>query len=109
MESQEQQGAAERSFRMARPPGRAAAGIAAAVAVVSFAFLVFGPLSDQRALALAGVGGAGSAGRADGGERAVGAMRLTRSASGVPLPERVARTLSTGLGARLAFGMVLPP
>jgi hypothetical protein len=109
MESQEQRGAAERSFRMARPPGRAAAGIAAVVAVASFTFLVFGPLSDQRALALAGVGGAGSAGRADGRERAVETMRLTRSASGVPLPERVARTLSTGLGARFAFGMVLPP
>ena len=109
MELQEHQGAAQRSFRMARPPGRAAAGIAAVVAIVSFTFLVFGPLSDQRAFALAGVGGAGSAGPADGREPAVGTMRPTRAASGVPLPERVARTLSTGLGARLAFGMVLPP
>ena len=109
MESQEQQGAAERSFRMPRPPGRAAAGIAAAVAVVSFAFLVFGPLSDQRAFALAGVGGAGSAGQGDGREPRVETMWPTHSASGVPLPERVARTRSTGLGARLAFGMVLPP
>ena len=54
MELQEHQGAAQRSFRMARSPGRAAAGIAAAVAVVSFTFLVFGRLSDQRVFDLAG-------------------------------------------------------
>ena len=109
MKSQEQKSAVERSFRMARPPGRAAAGIAAAVAIASFTFLVFGPLSDQRAFALAGVHDAGSPGYADARGPAVGPKRPTRSASGVPLPERVARATSTGLTARLAFGMVLPP
>jgi len=109
MESQEKQGAAERSFRIARPPGRAAAGIAAVVAIVSFTFLVFGPLSDQRAFALAGVGDASSAGRTDGRGPATGTLRPMHPASGVPLPERVARTMSTGLGARFAFGIVLPP
>lgn len=109
MKSQEQKGAAERSFRIARPPGRAAAGIAAAVAIVSFTFLVFGPLSDQRAFALAGVHDAGSAGYADAHEPAVGPKRPTRSASGVPLPERIARATSNRLTAWLAFGMVLPP
>jgi hypothetical protein len=109
MKSQEHRSAAERSFRMARPMGRTAAGIAAVVAIASFTFLVFGPLSDQRAFALVGVGGAGSAGPADGREPAVATMHPTRSASGVPLPERVARTMSSGFGARVAFGMVLPP
>ena len=109
MESQEQQGAAERSFRMARPPGRAAAGIAAAVAVVSFTFLVFGRLSDQRVFDLAGARDAGSLGYVEAREPRVGPSRSTRSASGVPLTERISRATSAGLTARIAFGMALPP
>ena len=105
MKSQEKKSAAERSFRMARPPGRAAAGVAAVVAVVSFTFLVFGPLSDQRAFALAGVSGAGGPDDTGGREQS----RPARSASGVPLPERVARAASRGLATHLAVGMVLPP
>ena len=86
MKSQEQKSAAERSFRPARPPARAAAGIAAAVAVASFAFVVFGPLSDQRAFALAGVHHAGSSGYAESRARPVVALRVGQAASGATMP-----------------------
>ena len=109
MKSQEHQGAAERSFRMARPPGRAAAGIDAAVAIVSFAFLVFGPLSDQRAFALAGVHGTSDPGSVDTRGPGLAPTRPTRSASDVSPRERIARTTLPGLTARLAFGMAMPP
>lgn len=85
MKSQEQKSAAERSFRPARPSARVAAGIAAAVAVASFAFLVFGPLSDQRAFALAGVHDAGSSGYAESRAPPVVALRVGQAASGAAM------------------------
>ncbi len=100
MKSQQYQGAAERSFRMARPPGRAAAGVAAAVAVVSFAFLVFGPLSDQRAFALAGVHDAGSSGHAEVRGPAAGAVKVGQAASAVS-KRRDARASGRGLALAL--------
>ena len=55
MESPRKEVGAAPEFRLAPPSkGKAAVGVAAVVAVSSFAFLVFGPLADQRALALAG-------------------------------------------------------
>jgi hypothetical protein len=55
MKSQERECGAGHAFRLApHPQGRALVGVAAVVAMSSFAFLVFGPLADQRALALAG-------------------------------------------------------
>ena len=54
MESQQKQGPAAPAFQLVPPSkGRVVVGAAAAVAVSSFAFLVFGPIADQRALALA--------------------------------------------------------
>ena len=62
MESQEGKSGAAPAFRLVPPArGKAAVGVAAVVAVSSFAFLVFGPLADQRALALAGHAKAGAA------------------------------------------------
>ena len=55
MESQEMESGAAPAFCLVPPSkGKAVVGVAAVVAVSSFAFLVFGPLADQRALALAG-------------------------------------------------------
>lgn len=55
MESQEKESRAAPAFQLVPPSkGRVVVGAAAVVAVSSFAFLVFGPLADQRALALAG-------------------------------------------------------
>ena len=55
MESQEKQGRAAPAFQRVPPSkGRVIVGVAAVIATSSFAFLVFGPVADQRALALAG-------------------------------------------------------
>jgi len=55
MESQQKQGRSTPAFQPAPPSkSRVVAGVAAAIAVSSFAFLVLGALADQRALALAG-------------------------------------------------------
>jgi hypothetical protein len=108
MKSQEQESAAEPSFKLARPPGRAAAGIAAAVAIASFAFLVFGPVSDQRAVALAGVRIVVGAGDAEANERSTGPQRMVAAASDAALPRRVARGGGSGLDARLTMGIASP-
>lgn len=105
MKTQEKQSAVERSFRMARPPARAAAGIAAAVAVASFAFLVFGPLADQRAFALAGVHDAGSRGHAEKRGTAVEAMRVVHAAS-APAARRESRASRRGF--EMALQIVTP-
>jgi len=79
MKSQEKECGAGHAFRLApHPKGKALVGVASAVAVSSFAFLVFGPLADQRALALAGYVGGAAAGAAF-------------AASTPPVEERVAR------------------
>lgn len=106
MKSQDPEHAAERSFKFSRPPARAAAGFAAAVAVASFAFLVFGPLADQRALALAGVDGQGSVGGA-GRRPAAAPAGVAEAASALP-PQRLARASGRGFASALQFG-VLPP
>ncbi|MEO5882862.1 MAG: hypothetical protein ABIQ06_10650 [Caldimonas sp.] len=55
MESQGKESRAAPAFQVVpKSKGRVVVGAAAVVAVSSFAFLVFGPLADQRALALAG-------------------------------------------------------
>jgi hypothetical protein len=108
MKTQEHESAVERSFKPARPPARAAAGIAAAVAITSFAFLVFGPLSDQRVFALAGVQVVGGAGEAEALERFVGPTRKAVAASDAALPQRVARGGGSGFDARLATEMASP-
>ena len=55
MESQEEQGRAAPAFQLVPPSkGKVVVGAAAVMAVSSFAFPVFGPLADQRALELAG-------------------------------------------------------
>ena len=55
MESQEKQGRAAPAFQLVPPSkGKVVVGAAAVIAMSSFAFLVFGPLADQRALELAG-------------------------------------------------------
>ena len=55
MESQEKESRAAPAFQLVPPSkGKVVVGAAAVVAVSSFAFLVFGPLADQRALELAG-------------------------------------------------------
>ncbi len=103
MKTQEYKSAAERSFRPAKPPARAAAGVAAAVAIASFAFLVFGPLADQRAFALAGVHDAGSSGYAERHGRPVEALRVGQPASAATM-RHVASPSSRGL--TLAVGAV---
>ena len=55
MKSQEKESSAAHAFRLAPcAKGQALVGVAAAVAVGAFAFLVFGPAADQRALEMAG-------------------------------------------------------
>ena len=55
MKSQEKESGASHAFRLApHARGKALVGVAAAVAVGGFAFLVFGPVADQRALEMAG-------------------------------------------------------
>lgn len=81
MKSQEYKSADERSFRPAKPPARVAAGVAAAAAIASFAFLVFGPLADRRAFALAGVQDAGSPGYPGSHGRPVEAPRVGKASS----------------------------
>jgi hypothetical protein len=55
MKSQKKENGAGHAFRLVpHSGGKVLVGVAAVVAVSSFAFLVFGPLADQRALALAG-------------------------------------------------------
>ncbi|MCE9661461.1 MAG: hypothetical protein K8R60_23285 [Burkholderiales bacterium] len=55
MESLEVESGAAPAFCLVPPSrGKALVGAAAVVAVSSFAFLVFGPLADQRVVALAG-------------------------------------------------------
>lgn len=62
MKSQERESGAAHAFRLAPcSKGKVLVGVAAVVAANSFAFLVFGPLADQRALALAGYADAGAA------------------------------------------------
>jgi len=79
MKTQEKECAAGHAFRLApHPQGRALVGVAAVVAMSSFAFLVFGPLADQRALALAGYAGGAAVGAAF-------------AASAPPVEERLAR------------------
>ena len=69
--------------------GKVLVGVAAVVAVSSFAFLVFGPLADQRALALAGY------------EARVAAV----AASAPPAEERLARMVPRELfGASIGRG-----
>ena len=78
MESQSKEYGAAPVFRLApRSHGKAAFGVAAVVAVSSFAFLVFGPLADQRALELAGIG-----------------EPVSRMASAPPAADRVARAIT---------------
>ena len=43
------------SFRLSHPHSRVAVGLMAAVSALACAFLVFGPMSDQRTFAMAGV------------------------------------------------------
>ena len=75
MKSQEKECGAGHAFRLApHPKGKALVGVASAVAVSSFAFLVFGPLADQRALALAGY----VSGAAAGASAAQAEQRLAR-------------------------------
>ena len=65
MESQEKESGVAPAFCLVPPSkGKTVVGVAAVAAVSSFAFLVFGPLADQRALALAGDAEAGTAHRA---------------------------------------------
>ena len=55
MKSQKKENGAGCAFRLApHSGGKVLVGVAAVAAVSSFAFVVFGPLADQRALALAG-------------------------------------------------------
>ena len=55
MHSQKKESSAGRAFRLAPcAKGQALVGVAAAVAVGAFAFLVFGPVADQRAVEMAG-------------------------------------------------------
>jgi len=55
MTSQEMKSGADHAFRFVRHSrGKVLVGVAAVVAASSFAFLVFGPLADQRVLAFAG-------------------------------------------------------
>jgi len=55
MKSQKKENGAGHVFRQVpHSGGKVLVGVAAVAAVSSFAFLVFGPLADQRALALAG-------------------------------------------------------
>ena len=102
MKSQVRERAAERPFRFARSPARAATGVAAAVAVASFAALVFGPLADERALALAGARESGSSGHA------AAAARAAPSASVAAPLERVARAASWKFEAALLVAMPQP-
>ncbi|MGZ5733915.1 MAG: hypothetical protein ACXWJA_17650 [Caldimonas sp.] len=106
MESQQSGRAAERSFQLAHPPARAAAGVAAAVAVASFAYLVFGPLADQRALELAGVDVPASVGSAN--RLASGAPGAVAAAASAVAPQRLARASGGGFASVLQFG-ALPP
>ena len=54
MGSQKKQSGAS-AFRLVPcAKGKALVGVVAAVAIAGFAFLVFGPLADQRAMELAG-------------------------------------------------------
>ena len=55
MKSQEKKSGVAHAFRLVpHSRGKALVGVAGVVAASSFAFLVFGPLADQRSLALAG-------------------------------------------------------
>jgi len=84
MKSQARESGAGHAFRLApHSKGKAMVGVAAMVAVSSFAFLVFGPLADQRALALAGY-----------------EPRAAVAASAPPAEERLAR-----MGPREFFGV----
>lgn len=79
MESQSKEYGAAPVFRLApRSRGKVAVGVSAVVAVSSFAFLVFGPLADQRTLELAGIG-----------------RPVSRVASAPPAVDRVARAAIT--------------
>jgi hypothetical protein len=79
MKPQQRECGAGRAFRLApHPKGKALIGVASAVAVSSFAFLVFGPLADQRALALAGYAGGAAAGAAFAASTPPGEERLAR-------------------------------
>ena len=101
MNKQQSESAAERRFRMPRPPARVAAGAAAAVAIASFAFLVFGPLADQRAFALAGLNRAGA--------DVVAPASATRGGTAASAaPQRLARASGRGFGVMLGIGAVPP-
>jgi hypothetical protein len=109
MKSQAPESAAQRPFRLAHPPARAAAGVAAAVAIASFAFLVFGPLADQRAFALAS--GPDTGGPSDAEPPAQVAKKVPRPApvaSAAAAPEHVARALWPGFQAGLDAGGAPP-
>ena len=55
MKSRQRESSAARAFRYApHAKGKALVGVAAVVAAGAFAFLVFGPAADQRALEMAG-------------------------------------------------------
>ena len=55
MKSQEKECSAAHAFRLTPcAKGKSLVGVAGAVAVGAFAFLVFGPVADQRALEMAG-------------------------------------------------------
>ena len=108
MKSQVRERAAERPFRFAHSPARAAAGVAAAVAVASFAALVFGPLADERALALAGTHDGGRAGRAEPSGLVARAVRAAPSASAAAPLERVARAPRGKFEATLVVAMPQP-
>jgi hypothetical protein len=72
MKSHKKENGAGHAFRLVpHSKGKALVGVASMVAVSSFAFLVFGPLADQRALALAGyeAGAAVAASAPQAGER----------------------------------------
>jgi len=76
MKSQKKENGAGHAFRLApHSGGKVLVGVAAVAAVSSFAFLVFGPLADHRALALAGYeAGAGSAASAPQAEERLARM-----------------------------------
>ena len=103
MKSQVRERAVERPFRFARSPARAATGVAAAVAVASFAALVFGPLADERALDLAG-----RSVQADPRGPVAAAPQAAPSASVAAPLERVARAASRKFEAALVVAMPQP-
>ena len=106
MKSQKKENGAGHAFRLVpHSEGKVLVGVAAVVAVSSFAFLVFGPLADQRALALAGYEAArrGRRQRAAGRGNAWRGWCRGRSSS----PARPGRSRSRGRSCPLLPGSLV--